>query len=340
MRKRNSIDGGYLAPDEHSCQKKCHFPEDEVLLNFMMIGDANYFHMMRENVQQIISIYPDSRIFIFDYGLNRENKEILTASSGRIEIIDWQSQLDDISIIKRNLSDDLKRKLTMGYNARRTGFLKRVRKFFIKRFPESGVVQKVEYAALRFENLLLQKIKCMQHASHLCAGEKLIYLDSDALLFKPIDDVFEAEADINITLIDGLPCWDINNCSIVNSGVIFFNANTEARNAFLGEWWEQALVTDEWLREQTAITRLLEKESRAIFEIERSTALSFGGVETKVRFLSCNEFNFFQMENREFDSFPDARIFHFTDRRQEKDLFNEILSHLRNRQTKLLSVPA
>ena len=76
---------------------------------------------------------------------------------------------------------------------------------------------------------------------------------------------------------------------IINSGVIFFGANSTARNAFLDAWWHEALETNEWLREQASLVRLLGKESREMFRINSSALLKFNSVEVKVRFLSCDQ---------------------------------------------------
>ena len=60
---------------------------------------------------------------------------------------------------------------------------------------------------------------------------------------------------------------------IINAGVIYFGANSTARNAFLDAWWYQALETNEWLREQESLVRLLEKESREMFRVNSSALL-------------------------------------------------------------------
>jgi hypothetical protein len=292
----------------------------------MMAGDASYFHLMREGVFQISQIYPNARILIFDYGLLQNDIKILSELSRRIEIIDWRPNIDDVSLVENDINENQKHDLALAFNARQTGFIKRFRKFILKRFPKSSFSKKIEFKALRFENLLLQKIKCIQHASRLCEGERLVYLDADAILFETIDDVFEAGADVNVTLVDDIPTWEIN------AGVIFFGANSTARNAFLDAWWHQALKTNEWLREQTSLVRLLEKESRKMFRFNSSALLKFNNVEVKVRFLSCDQYNFLAMENSNPETFPDARIFHFTSRRQEKKLFWKILNYLRMRK--------
>ena len=85
-----------------------------------------------------------------------------------------------------------------------------------------------------------------------------------------------------------------------------------ARNAFLDAWWLQALESNEWLREQASLVHLLEKESREMFRVNSSSPLKFNNVEVKVRFLSCDEFNFLAMKNSNLETFPVARIFHFT----------------------------
>ena len=191
------------------------------MLNFMMVGDTNYFHLMREGVFQISQIYPNARILIFDYGLLQNYINILSKLSHRIEVIGWRPNIDDVSLVENDINENQKHDLALAFNARRTGFIKRFRKFILKRFPKSSFSKKIELKALRFENLLLQKIKCMQHASRLCGAERLVYLDADSILFETIEDVFEAGADVNVTLIDDLPAWENMSNIIINAGVIF-----------------------------------------------------------------------------------------------------------------------
>ena len=86
-----------------------------------------------------------------------------------------------------------------------------------------------------------------------------------------------------------------------------------------------------WLRGQDSLVHLLEKGSREMFRVNSSSLLKFNNVEVKVRFLSCDEFNFLAMENSNLETFPVARIFNLTSRRQDKQLFWEILNYLRMR---------
>ncbi|MBT4464023.1 MAG: hypothetical protein HOC60_05010 [Rhodospirillaceae bacterium] len=300
-------------------------------MNFLAAGDANYFFLLKQNCIQVRALYPDARILIYDFGLTGSQVAELERSFQPLEVIDWKSRIEDIGDFSAHASTEQRHKLALAFNERKRGFKKRFRKFILKRFPGSAASKAAENRALRFENLLAQKIRCMRDASGRIGAEPLVFLDSDAMLFKPIDDVFTDDADVSLTLIDNIS-WQQNFCFVLNSGVIYFGANVPARDALLDAWWGETLVNQEWLREQTALVRLLERAGgQEMFKNYHTESLNLGGVDVRVRMLPCAEYNFYDMENVEPEDFPDARIYHFTGRRQQPAMFASIMDYLRRR---------
>lgn len=300
-------------------------------INFMVAGDDKYFYLLRENCAHVKARYPDARVIVFDFGLTPGQAAALGGAGSNVEIVDWTAQVDDLSQIRETTPPEQRRKLAIAVNARRTGFAKRIRKFMLKRFPASATSRLAETRALWFENLLIQKIQCMKHASALCAGEPLVFLDADAILFEPIDEIFAEGADVTVTLLDDKHNWDRDQCSVLNSGVIFFGPDTAARDAFLDAWWAETLTTREWLREQTALVRFIYREAPTLFEPNRRETVALNGVEVSVRMVPCSVYNFCDMDNKEPSEFSHAKIYHFTDRRQEKRQFFPLLSILKAR---------
>ncbi len=300
-------------------------------MNFLMAGDSGYFFLMKENCRHLRSVYPDAGILVYDFGLDGDQVSFLTSTYGNLRVIDWRRELDSVSLIRDAATPEHLRNITLAYNARKTGLRKRLRKALLKRFPGSAMARRLEAQAVRFENLLVQKIRCMRHASDLCGAEPVVFLDSDAILFKPVDDVFAHVFDVTLTLIDENRTWEHNRCFVINSGVIFFNRDVAARNAFLDAWWAETLANTEWLREQSALVRFLARQSRTLFQPYRSEEIRLDGRPVTVRIVPCREYNFFDMEQTAPENFPDARIYHFTGRRQEKDTFYQLLAYLEAR---------
>jgi hypothetical protein len=304
---------------------------EPVNVNFMVAGDRNYFYLLRENCAHVKARYPDARILVFDFGLTATQRAALTGGWTNVVVIDWTAAVDDLGAIRETTPPDQRAKLALAVNARKTGLAKRVRKFMLKRFPSSATARRAETRALWFENLLIQKIRCMRHASGLCAGEPLVFLDADAILFEPIDEVFAAGADVTVTLLDDKHNWERDQCSVLNSGVIFFGPDTGARDAFLDAWWAETKATREWLREQTALVRLLHRQAPELFAPYRSQDVALAGRRVAVRMVPCSVYNFCDMGGREAADFPDAKIYHFADRRQEKRRFFPLLAALKAR---------
>ncbi len=300
-------------------------------INFVVAGDHKYFYLLEENCAHIKSVYPDARIILFDFGLTAEQAAKIGGECPNLEIVDWTGPVNDLSQIRATTPPDQRHKLAIAVNARKTGVLKRFRKFMLKRFPQSGIAKRAETRALWFENLLAQKILCMKHASGLSPGEPLVFLDADAILFEPVDEIFAEAADVTLTLLENRS-WGENECAVINSGVIFFGPDTGARDAFLDAWWAETLVNQEWLREQTAMVRFIERQAPALFEPGRLETLDLNGAAVRLRMVSCDTYNFCDMADKDPSEFLHAKIYHFADRRQEKGQFFPLLTALKSRQ--------
>ncbi len=260
-------------------------------MNVMLAGDQRYFHLLKANCGQIRKIYPHARIIVYDFGL-KAGQQAELKQQAEAEIIDWRAQLNDISLVQQRISPEQIHALALGFNARYTGIVKRLRKAVLKRFPHSAFSKQYQIKALRFENLMLQKIKCMQDAAERFIGEPFVFLDADALPFEPFDEIFESDADITVTLIGGKLSWEFNRCIVLNSGVIFFGSRDDARREFLQGWWNRALVTDEWLREQTALVRFIASHAPDAFVENTASAIDLETGPIRLRMVPCDRYIF------------------------------------------------
>ncbi|NQW00102.1 MAG: hypothetical protein HQ483_10425 [Rhodospirillales bacterium] len=286
---------------------------------------------MRENCAQVRTHYQDAPLIIYDFGLKTDQIAELERRFQPLEVVNWHAKIEDFQGIWESTSEPQKRKLALALNARQVGIRKRLKKALFKRFPSSRFARAMKIKAIRFENLLIQKIRCMRDASDRAADDRLVFLDADALLFQPIDDAFDTTADITLTVMSKIS-WAYNACFVLNSGVLFFGPDRQLRNRFLDAWWSEAHANDEWLREQSALVRMIERSvPRDDFAPEKRVTVDLDGGPVRLRFVACEEFNFFDMENRESAAFPDSRIYHFTGRRQKPEIFRAILATLRQR---------
>ena len=48
-------------------------------LNFILIGDKNFFLLISYSIKLLIKFYPDSKFFIYDWGFTEAQKKILNS---------------------------------------------------------------------------------------------------------------------------------------------------------------------------------------------------------------------------------------------------------------------
>lgn len=296
---------------------------------FILLGDRKYHFLIAENCKRVRAIYPDTSILVFDCGFTPS--QVAALGAGGVTVVDWRPRMEDPETLRATLSPEQLSKLTLAFNARRTGLRKRFRKFMLKRFPRSKIVSGFVDDAVLYESICMEKIRCLRHASDVCGAAPMVFLDADAILFAPIDEAFAGGADVTVTLIDGQTTRQHNHCFVLNAGVLFFGAGVEARNAFLDAWRRESLANHEWLREQTALVRVIEREAPDVFEAWREAWLRLDGRSVHLRVVPCHIYNFCQMENVDPESFPAANIYHFTGRRQQPETFRRLLHFLDRR---------
>lgn len=301
-------------------------------MHFILACDTHYFHLLEINCRHIRALYPDAHLFIYDYGLKPKERRILQRRFSQLKIFPWQKKIKDWPMIAENITPAQIDFLSFAYNSRKRGIRKRFRKYCMKRFPQSSFAQRQRDKALRFEYLLMLKIDCMRHASAQCPDEPMVFLDTDAILFQPIDEVFSIDADVSLTILDANDhTYDENFCFVFNSGVIYFNRDAKKREAFLSAWWEKALGNNEWLREQSSLVRLVSAQAGEALAAGDTYPLSLEGETVKVHLLPCHSYNFFRTDVVDFANYPDAKVFHFTGYSQTKSVFLPVYRRLLSR---------
>lgn len=299
------------------------------MFSFVIMGNKNYYSLLNHNINFIRNIYPTAPILVYDWG-DDQGLPGFSVPDANVTVIDWGANILDLREIRRQTTPEQQRDLALRYNARFKRTLgQRIRKSLLKRLPNSIFAAPLITAGLRFENMLLQKISCMRDALGRIDGGGLAFLDADAFLLKDLDDLFRRDDfDVGITLIDN-PNWAHNQCAVINSGVIFFHSPRPGL-AFLSAWLDATAHCDEWLREQTAMVRMLERIAPDLFQAGRVTPVTLGDQSIRVLALAGKEFN-----NNDMSKGPGegTRIWHLANTAHNSGIFLQTLGMLNSGKT-------
>lgn len=259
-------------------------------VDFVTIGDCNYFKTIEVSVKKIASLYPESRVVVYDWGFTVEQKKILQ-SINNVLVRPWKQRRLHIllAILSRSL---FKRPQFLFY------FLKHHRK----------------------EVLLGNKIFCFLDYLNTY-GENFIFLDGDAILVGEIDEVIGGDFDIGVTLRRSSEvdlCF--GNCRGLNSGVLFFLGGKNKNVNFIREWKRTMLSTLEPLIEQTSLTRLIQ-QNKLYLKVGQTLSVPTGAARSFVRILSCEVYNYNWIEEG-FDV-NQQKILHFKSGRIDSGIWDE-----------------
>ncbi len=235
-------------------------------LNFMTIGDKNYFPIINYALKKLALFYPTCKFFIYDWGFTTEQKNILYSYPITV-LIDWKDNLDKQNGYKEVISK------YYGYN------------------PD-GDIRKHEY-------MLMQKPHCMLDCSKRIK-ENLIFIDGDATLINPINELFEDGFDIGVTInsyVDIERAAKMGIKSPLNSGVLFFTTHSKKIQLFIQEWIDQIKITRRVWIEQTALSLLIEKHNPDIFKkCKKNGNIKINNIDINIRILLFERYNFYKLE--------------------------------------------
>lgn len=301
---------------------------------FVLIASHGYRDLASRNAALLSKIYPRCRIVYFDCGPG----EIKTLDCGpgvALDTVDWRAEVTNTRHLEEHYDPERLCQIVIDFNSRSRGPTKRLKKWFLKRNRESWVARRVREQALQYENMFVQKVVCLLEASRRIGNHPFVFLDADAFLFETIDELFELEADVAMTIV---PTDKIdfarNHCVVINSGVIAFGARADARQALLDAWYEKVLETTETWREQTALVRFLESRSETLFAAGRTESLRIGEHDVAIAILPCEEYNLYHIYEDYRDrpeDIPRAKVYHFANLAQNSRDFERIFTVLRER---------
>jgi hypothetical protein len=297
---------------------------------FVLMGNHKYYHLLRVSIDCIRAVYPASPILVYDWGdEDYRPKFAALPTEANLTIVDWGDAIRDTAELEQQIDFGRQVDLAIRHNARfERSWRQRLRKKILKTLPGSILARPLLRAGLIFENMIAQKIPCMADASRrIGGGRRMIFLDADAFILKPVDDLMSRDDfDVAVTLM-GNPCFDVNNCSVINSGVIFFGANCDRRDAFLGQWLAACARNNEWLREQTSMVRMLEAGDKAVFTEYTLVKLPMAGQDVSVLSLPQRVYN--NTDHQCLSSGTIPRVVHFANTAQNDKYLEELKKQLR-----------
>jgi hypothetical protein len=273
-------------------------------INFITYGDSNYFKYIELNAYSIKRLYPKSKFIIGDAGLTEDQRNSLKKFAN-VEIISW--------IRNENLQ---KYYLT----PRRAFFeklfrLKKINKFFKillnRLFPNEGIKSCV------FKHIAFSKPFFIIKAISYLEEGNLVLLDGDSVLIKRIDEVFEDDFDIGVTLRrkEKLTKKSYDKFEAVNAGILFLKCDNKIKLKFLSEWSEKMLIdiaNKEGLADQSSLNRMVFRHypNRERFKFKKFD----GGTYNRNHF--------------EGGIMPSYKILHF--KGKDKDKYDAQLKELQN----------
>ena len=237
-----------------------------VELNFVTIGDCNFFPIINFSTKQLLKFYPNCTLYLYDWGFTEKQKKVLNSYPITV-FIDWKDNLNKENGYKNIISE------YNGYNPKKD-------------------IRKHEY-------MLMQKPYCMLDCSKRIK-ENLIFIDGDAILINPIDELFKEDFDVGVTINskdDIERAANINIKSPLNSGVIFFTSNSKNIQLFIQEWIDQMKITRRIWIEQTSLSLLIEKHNPEIFKkYKKNGNIKINNVNINIRILPFEIYNFYKLE--------------------------------------------
>jgi hypothetical protein len=308
---------------------------------FVLMGSEDYYYLIGANIRQLHTIYPDAEILVFAWGPS----PLILTHERNVTIIDWRERVEDTQDLLAIYSLEEITKLAIAFNQRTPrGIFQRIRKAFIKRFPRSWITKNMQNKALIYENMLMQKVRCLMAASDLHPTRSLMFLDADAFVFENIDEIFDHDADIVLSIVRPQKVeWTYNLCNVLTVGVIFLGDHKQARDALFKQWWPATQKCTEFCKEQSALVRLLAAKTQTLFKSGAEEFVSFDGVNIRFKIVDADMYNrheLYTIAHWADEAIPYAKIYHFSNMAQDRSRLENALQRVRdNRLTHKPKLP-
>ena len=287
-------------------------------IHFLIAGDAGFYPTIHECMVRINRHHPDAAIHLYDWGLEDEQAAKLRDAVTNLSITDWKENIATMRRATMALRDvpldAVHINLAKRHNVKfEEGIRKRIVKACVKYLPRSPVSKYAVKRAIFYENLLIEKIRCLRDLSRSVGNEAVVFLDADAVLLTNIDDLFDQPFDAAFTTLreehyaqqDGF-------CLCVNSGTVYLGPDRQKRDAFLDLWLEEAMNYTGYLSEQAALSIILSKNIEDGKEIFSTVSVQSNENEFNILLLPCDIYNcFYFFQSESIDELADVKVVHF-----------------------------
>jgi len=263
-------------------------------ISFVIASDENFADWIPISIEQIRKFYPKAIVWLIDLESHgcEKIKAISKASGLRYVFWDINSKKNWPQIVEHQTIKTIPQK---AYGIGVPWKTKLINKYILgnPKYHLNDLEKINDYQKLL--KIYCQKPFFIQHVRERQKG-KIVFLDADAFLINSISYVFDNEFDIGVTIRrkDELD-FSIENCQILNSGVIFLGENEFKTMRFLKDWAENVKISKEvYCIEQTVLSRMLYRSIDEAYidnGFERLIQLSDSS-EAKVRSFPCEELNF------------------------------------------------
>jgi hypothetical protein len=278
-------------------------------LNFMTMGDDNFFHTIKYSVGQVARLYPEAHFFVYDWGFTEP--QVSDLAGDKVTIVPWVKKAHHLPFktyvgVFRPLVFRKTRWLI------RSGFRRLQRNLFI----------------------FTQKPFCIQDCLRRSSGD-LVFLDGDAFIVDRIDEVLGQDFNVGVTLRRQHEIvFPAKNgvCSALNVGVMFFKGSMSVLEAFIERWNTEIEVTRDYCMEQTALSNIVARIRKDIYDgYNKTGVLETRGERVKIKVLPCEEYNFNWIEEG-FDR-QKNKILHFKGGRHSREAFEELREKIKLDET-------
>lgn len=286
---------------------------------FITMADTKFVQPLSVSVKQALKFYPDSRYYIYDCGLTEGDRDALRAISPNVVITNWPLLYLPVTLTYTP------RFLRMKAAGMARDYLLSICGINNEQRSIKTLI-KQSHLEIFFQN----KLAIIKHHNDNIKGS-FIFLDADAFLINPIDELFDNSFDLGVTLRRPVEhSYAQNNCRLLNVGVMLFLGDNDTNQKLIASWYARARQTKELYSEQTSLTRLLLEKNPDLLKTHSHTdTISIDNTPVRVRVLDCDTYNFSWLE--EFVVARDAKhikILHFKNERFTTPLFKEIASAL------------
>lgn len=283
------------------------------------MAEDKYIKPLIVSVKQAQKIYPNAKFYIYDCGLSETNKSKLKKVASNIRIKRTCVQIFPVRLVytKRRL---MKRGMQLIVDA--------IIRIFYKKYGNPHI--DLIFQQQEFEMKIRNKLAIVQNHS-LEVKAPFIFIDADAFLVQPIDELIKQEFDIGLTLRNGTLNYNYNYCRLLNVGVMFFFGSTEKNNHFIKHWVKWADINKEAYTEQTSLSRMLLSYQADIFTNKNQThSLCIDGEKIHVRILDSLEYNNTNVKMYPQENNNKTKIVHFKNGRFNQPIFDEVIDKINN----------